>query len=366
MQSRDRILAALNGDGMDRIPIMEIGIWPETLERWQNEGLPKGVSPHDYLGFDKLELLTYDGSLQLKEEIIEEDDETRVYTDGDGCRYKAWKKKQGSPHLIESSVKDTSDWKRLRDNLKADFSRFEKVKKEPVFGLDRDKSQCDAYKSSIENNMFNVIIPTEPCWYYLRLLGEEEALITMATDPDFVEEIISDYNEFNISMIEMMYQRDYRFDAMWVFSDLCYKNGMLFSPKFFRERVLPYQKRFFKFCRDKGMKVIYHSDGYIKDLLPLLIEAGIDCIQPLEARAGNNVIEYSKLYADKISFIGNINADILASGEKNMIFDEIGTKVSSAKETRRYLFHSDHSVPPTVSFDNYCYAIELAKKFGRY
>lgn len=365
MQSRERILAALNGKDMDRIPIMEIGIWPETLERWHSEGLPQWIAPHDYLGLDKLELLAYDGSLKLKEEIIEEDDESKIFTDGDGCRYKAWKKKQGSPHLIESSVKDINDWKKLRDNLKADFSRFEEVKKEPVFGLDRDKNQCDTYKSSIDNNIFTVIVPTEPCWYYLRLLGEEEALITIALNPDFVEEIISDYNEFNIAMIESIYQKGYRFDAMWVFSDLCYKNGMLFSPKFYRERVLPYQKRFFNFCSDKGMKVIYHSDGYIKDLLPLLVEAGIDCIQPLEARAGNNVIEYGSLYADKISFMGNINADILAT-EKKLIFDEVSTKVSNAKETRRYLFHSDHSVPPTVSFDNYCYAIELAKKFGQY
>lgn len=66
------------------------------------------------------------------------------------------------------------------------------------------------------------------------------------------------------------------------------------------------------------MKVIYHSDGNLSQLLPLLIEAGIDCIQPMEARAGNNVVEYTQLYGDRISFIGNINADILATDKEQI------------------------------------------------
>jgi uroporphyrinogen decarboxylase len=133
-----------------------------------------------------------------------------------------------------------------------------------------------------------------------------------------VEEIISDYNDFNIKMVEILYERGYRFDAMWVFSDLAYKNGMLFSPDFFSQIILPYQKKFFDLCKSKGMKVIYHSDGNLSQLLPLLIEAGIDCIQPMEARAGNNVVEYTQLYGDRISFIGNINADILATDKEQI------------------------------------------------
>ena len=113
------------------------------------------------------------------------------------------------------------------------------------------------------------------------------------------------------------------------------------------------------------MKVIYHSDGNVGELLPLLIEAGIDCIQPMEARAGNDVVEYSRLYGGRISFIGNINADVLAS-DKESILAEISRKITGVKDTNRYLFHSDHSVPPTVSFENYSYAIQLAKKFGKY
>lgn len=365
MTSRERILAALNGDKMDRIPMLEIGIWPETVSRWHTEGLPSECTPHEYFGLDTVEFFAYDGSFRLPQQVLEEDEETKIYVDGDGCKYKSWKNNEGAPLLLESPIKDWDDWKRLKGRLDIDFSRFENQKVDPISGQIRKMGQQEAYEINLQKNGFSVITPIEPCWYYLRLLGEEEALITIAADPDFVEEIISTYNEFNLGMMQELLNRGYRFDAMWVFSDLAYKNGMLFSPAFFKKIVLPYQKKFFAFCKENGMKVIYHSDGNIRELLPLLIEAGIDCIQPMEARAGNNVLDFCRLYGDQISFIGNINADVLAS-DKEKIYTEISEKVNGAKKTQRYLYHSDHSIPPTVSFENYSYAVELAKSFGRY
>lgn len=366
MNSRERILAALEGKKTDRIPVMEIGIWPETVERWEKEGLPSGVSPQDYFELDKVEFFTFDGSLQLEGKTIGEDDETKTFIDGNGCTYKAWKNKPGAPLFIESRIKSPLDWEACRINLKPDFSRFEKIDWALIFGTILNESQEERYKRIKQEDAFKVLVPIEPCWYYLGLLGEVEALINMAVDPEFVERIISDYTDFNIGMIKEIFAKGYVFDSIWVFSDLCYKNGMLFSPKFFKDRILPYQKKFFDICKKKGMKIIYHSDGNIKELLPLLIEAGVDCIQPLEARAGNDVVEYSSLYPDKISFIGNINADILASGDKEKIYEEIYNKIKNIKNTNRYIFHSDHSIPPTVSFENYKYAVGLAKEFGAF
>jgi uroporphyrinogen decarboxylase len=364
MNSRERIMAALNGEKMDRIPMLEIAFWPETIERWHKEGLPSGCTPNEYFGLDTMGFFTYDGSLQLVQNILEENKEIKIYTDGDGCTYKAFKNKTNTPQFLESKIKNIEDWEKYKANLRVDFKRFMNCTFDPLTGNTLNKTQDDLYKESIANGTITVLVPIEPCWYFLRLLGEEEALVAMAESPDFVEQVISDYNNFNIDMIEEITNKGYKFDAMWVFSDLCYKNGMLFSPKFYKERVLPYHKRFFDFCKNKGMKVIYHCDGNISNLLPLLIEAGIDCIQPMEARAGNNVIEYSRLYK-KISFLGNINADILSTS-KERIFEEISTKIKGVKESKRYLFHSDHSLPPTISFENYEYAIEVAREFGKY
>lgn len=324
-----------------------------------------GVALADYFGWDKMSLFAYESSLMLATQVVEDRDDLQVVVDGNGCRYKKWKGVQSPPQFLGSSITSLDDWNVRKSNLTADIRRFEDFEIDFVFGLPASKMPRPKYLQAKAENQFTVISPTEPCWYFLRLLGEEEALCTMVTDPDFAEQIISDYTDFTVAMLKRIFAAGYTFDALWVFSDLTYKNGMLFSPVFFRTRVAPYQKRIFDLAKAEGMKVIYHSDGNVAKLIPLLIEVGVDCMQPLEARAGNDVRDYLKTYGDKLSYIGNINADALASG-RDRIYEEIGNKVSEAKKSRRYIFHSDHSIPNTVSLANYQYAMTLAREFGAY
>jgi uroporphyrinogen decarboxylase len=365
MVGRERILAALDGKDCDRVPLTEIGIWPETIKRWEGEGFPRGVSPQDYFGLDKIEFLSFDCSLGFKEITIRETRETKVYTDNNGCTYRMLIDEPGASEFITSSVKSEDDWHALKTNLAAEISRFDNFSKDIVFGGQLSEDQPSRYEKCRAENLFTALVPTEPCWYYLRLLGEEEALVNVAANPDFAGLIIEEYNNFTIDMLKKIFSRGYRFDALWVFSDLCYKNGMLFSPRFFREKVLPQQIRLFDLARENGMKVIYHSDGNVNDILPLLIEAGIDCIQPLEVRAGNDVRHYIDTYADAISYIGNINMDLFTTSKK-AIEQEVSSKILSAKGSHRYLFHSDHSVPYTVSLENYSYGLKIANDVAWY
>ena len=91
----------------------------------------------------------------------------------------------------------------------------------------------------------------------------------------------------------------------------------------------------------------------------------VDCIQPLEARAGNDLRTLVPRYVEKLSFMGNINTDVL-SGSLETIEQEIRDKLSCVVTSHRYIFHSDHSIPPSISFENYAFALELACKYGSY
>jgi uroporphyrinogen decarboxylase len=350
---------------MDRVPLTEIAVWPETEERWRQEGLPTGVSVEDYFGLDKIELFSYEPSLLLPYVVEEDGEREQVILDADGCRYRRWKEIQRPPQFLGSTVNSAPIWRELRGRLTPELSRFETYRHDFIFDRPTDVEQTSRYRRAREEGQFTVIAPTEPCWYFLRLLGLEDALVAMALEPDFVEEVISDYTEFVLGMLEALVSSGFAFDALWVFSDLAYKNGMLFSPNFYRERVAPYQRRIFAFAHDHAMNVIYHCDGYVGELIPLLRDVGVDCIQPLEARAGNDVRRYLQEYGDRLSFMGNINADALAGG-KERVRQEICDKLPEAKSSGRYIFHSDHSVPVTVSFEDYSYAIELAKEIAPY
>jgi uroporphyrinogen decarboxylase len=362
MNSRQRILAALNGEKADRVPITEICIWPETRVRWNSEGMPENISPEDYFGLDKITILPLDSSLGLPSQTRKEDELHYTVSDGNGVTFRYKKNLTNGAQYVSSAVTDPDSWSKYRSRLEPSLSRFERHNRDFCFGRVLPYTVKEQYEQARKEDIFTVYNPTEPCWSFLSLLGEEEALCTICLDPDFAEQVMADYTQFNMDMLDLIYKAGYRFDALWVFSDLCYKTGMLFSPDFFRQRVAPYQKKLFNRAKELGMRIIYHSDGYVGDLIPLLIDVGVECVQPLEVRAGNDVRDYQDKYPGKLSFIGNISADAFAAG-KEAIYQEMSKKLPAVKASRRYIFHSDHSIPDTVSLENYQYAIDLAKEY---
>ncbi len=100
--------------------------------------------------------------------------------------------------------------------------------------------------------------------------------------------------------------------------------------------------------------------------IPLVVEAGFDVIQPLEARAGNDIRLLKPQWGDRITMMGNINADVIAAGNEEQIRHEVVSKLQAAMQHGGYIYHIDHSVPPTVSLANYSLLIRLLKENGVY
>ena len=130
--------------------------------------------------------------------------------------------------------------------------------------------------------------------------------------------------------------------------------------------IMPIHREYRKFCDEHGMFLMLHCDGDVREFIPLIIESGFQAIEPLEARAGNDVRLLKPLYGDKITFFGNINADVIASGTEAQIRAEVVSKVNCAKQGGGYMYHIDHSVPPTISLDNYRLLNRLLKENGQY
>ena len=102
------------------------------------------------------------------------------------------------------------------------------------------------------------------------------------------------------------------------------------------------------------------------ELTPLIIETGFDCIQPIEVKAGNDLVKLKKDYGDQLSFMGGIDVRAMASPDPDDILREISSKIPIAKQGGGYIYHSDHSVPSNVSFEQYCRVIELVNEYGKY
>ena len=352
---RNNFLAALSRKTMPgRVPLAEICFWPETLKRWRQEGLPVGADVYDYFGIDKIFIhYPFDGSLLLEPRVIEDNKDYKVELNSDGVTMQSWKTTYAPPSEIDFLIKNHEDWKRLKHRFEIHAERFQK-------NIEIE------FQKATGSNLLRIVSPFEPLWYVLRTLGFVRALEAMALEPEFIDDMVGTYTDFILSMLQMLIEKGLKYDGLWFFSDLCYKNGMLFSPRLYQERFQSYHLKIARFCRENRLLLMLHCDGDVREFLPLLIETGFDCIQPLEARAGNDVRKLKAEYGTQLCLFGNINMDILARGDQGEIADEVISKVECAKQGGGYVFHSDHSVPPTVSFENYCLALELAKKHGNY
>ena len=357
MTSRQRLQTVLARSIPDRVPMVDISFWPETLERWHQEGLPADVTPDEYFALDRIHNLAFDGSLGLPVEVVEENEEWRVRRDANGVLVKEWLDwhiSYSPPVRVDCRVKTWDDWRQVKGGLQVQADRM---------GQERQQ----AYREWRQQDRLVVVSPVEPMWFLLQqLTGFEIGLPMLAEQPDLAADILQTYTDFILGMCQLCVDQGMTFDGLWFFSDLCYRNGMLFSPGMYEEQLKPCHQRVKEWCEGQGIPLMLHCDGDVRQFIPLLMEVGLDAIQPLEARCGNDVRELKPLYGKDLVFFGNIGTDVMASGSDADIDEEVSTKVTVAKEGGGYIYHCDHSIPPTVSFERYTRVVELVRQYGLY
>ena len=114
------------------------------------------------------------------------------------------------------------------------------------------------------------------------------------------------------------------------------------------------------------MKVLMHSDGDVREVIPILSDIGLDCMEPLEVKSNMDLFELKRQYGGKLALMGGIDTRIIEEGTDDELEEEISTKLEVAKQGGGYIYHSDHSITEKVSFQRFCFLLELIKKYGTY
>jgi uroporphyrinogen decarboxylase len=349
MNARERVATVLAGGVPDRVPLVDT-YWATTIERWRREGLPADRSPHDEFGTDEIVRIGGDYTLQMPERVLEADDVSRTYWDSEGALRKDLHLAVGwTSQWLDFSVKTRQDWERLRPQMAYRASRI-------------PAGAWASFQDARARNRF-VCYSAHACFHptWMRV-GMEQMLIWMLDDPAFVHELYAAHTQLVIDLYEGMRERGFEFDGAFLADDLGYRAAPLISPALYRELVMPYHKRLCDRFAADGLETILHSDGNIRPLIPLFIEAGFRGLHPLEAKAGLDVRALKAQYGNQLVWIGNVDVRKL-SGTRQEIEAEV-SKIQAAKEGGGYIYHSDHSVPNSVSLESYRYAIELVRRYG--
>lgn len=377
MNSRDRILTAFNFQEPDHIPIHD-NPWFATVDRWHNEGLPADISPAEFFNYD---IVCYgaDTSPRFPIVTLEESEEYIIETTPFGGVRRNHKDYSTTPEIINYPVKSRADWEQIKQRLiptsdRVDWSgtqavdttaarTFDFFRIKPWIEWRQGLEGCRKARADGKFICYASGIGYDKLYNYI---ATEELLINTATDPDWVADMYETDANLVINMCEIMRQGGYKFDGAFLYCDLAYQNGLFFSPRTYEEQLHPVFQRLFDYFNNNHLPVILHTDGRVHQLIPYFVKAGLRCLQPLEVKAGMDLVALKEEWHGKLAFMGGIDTRLMAENDLKIIEEEIRTKISVAKRGGGYIYHCDHSIPNNVSFKQYQRVLELVQQYGGY
>ncbi|HOP55233.1 MAG TPA: uroporphyrinogen decarboxylase family protein [bacterium] len=350
MTSRERVRMTLEHREPDRVPIHD-SVWSATVSRWHKEGLPEEIPVSEYFDY---EIVGFGADLspRFPVKVLERNETYIVETTPYGGIRRNFRDYSTTPEIIDWPVKSKEDWYKIKDRLQPNITRVDWVSSLNDYSRTYGDGKFVTYSAAMGYDQFQSYIKTE------------ELLILLVEDPKWAKDMFRTHAILLIEMAKIMMEYGFKFDGAFLYNDMGYRNGLLFSPRTYQEVLQETDAMVCEFFHKNNMPVILHSCGNVKELIPYLIDAGFDCLQPLEVKAGMDLLELKPEYGDKISFMGGI--DVRKMTDPVAIEEEISRKFEVAKKGGGYIYHSDHSIPKNISFEDYNRVISLVKKYGKY
>ncbi|MEE4193685.1 MAG: uroporphyrinogen decarboxylase family protein [Anaerolineae bacterium] len=202
-----------------------------------------------------------------------------------------------------------------------------------------------------------VFLGLDPCWHSM---GFETFCEACLLEPELVTEVLGRITDWYAMVMEEICKLD--FDFIWAADDIAYHTSPFFSPRLYRRLLLPHTKK----VADKITKPwIYHSDGNLVPIWDDLLSQGMNAIHPLES--GSMDLDYLKQnYGDKVSFVGGIDLRILEAGTPEETETEVKKLISILGPGYGYLLGASNSVTPDVIPENERAMLAALAKYGVY
>ena len=356
LTSQERVHRAFTRQDHDRVPRHE-SFWGETITRWKDEGLSGDAQTVlDMLGSDFHGLCwVWPCIFPGQNTLLEEDAQTRVVRDSQGKRVRYWKEKSGTPEHLGFECSSREVWEHT----------FKPALLDTGLQIDPDAVKRN-YRRGRAKGLWCHLTGVESFEETRSLMGDEITLMAMVEDPEWIRDVSRTFTDQVLRNFDAAMATGIQPDGLWIYGDMAYNHATMCSPQMYKELIWPDHKRMAEWAHAHNMKFIYHTDGDINGVMDLYVQAGFDCLQPLEAKAGVDIRTLCPKYGRQLAFFGNIDVMKMATNDLAGIEDEIKAKFTAGMATKGYIYHSDHSVPPQVSWHTYQAIIRMVEKYGRY
>jgi hypothetical protein len=327
---------------VDRIPLMEMGVWPETLERWHHEGLPAWVRElrhlEDYLQLDRsfnLNWLAIQGEVYppFEPEVLDDREEDQVVRDENGVVCRQRKHHKTIPQFLRFPVANEADYDRLRPRLDG--------RSPGRYPDDFDEDlRWRRHRGEIVGANFRSFFG-----FHRNIVGMENWCTAFYDQPNLVRRMIADRLQFAKDVFARVLATG-ALDFVQVWEDMSFKTASMISPKLVREHMLPAYVELVRYLREGGVK-------------PIFLEAGMDGTHPCEIAAGSDPVMLRRKHPD-IALMGGLDKRAIASGREEV--DAELARVRPLLKEGGYIPMLDHFVPPDVSYETYLYYVERRRE----
>lgn len=350
MNQRDLFNNIMHYGEFDRMPVWHWTGWPETMERWYSEGLPRDADPLVY--FDATWSTGFPVNLDImpvfESEVLEETESYLLIRQGDGVIAQHSKKGSSIPHYVDFTFKDRSAWHEYEKRLQPDPARIpENIDKiiEDVVALNRP-----------------IAVGTGSMIGFLRnWMGVENLAYTCYDDPELIGEVVDTYSSLICWSLDQILPK-VKVDMGWHWEDICFKSGPLVSPSIFRKYILPGYRRISDKLLSYGCDLhAVDCDGKVDDLVPIWLEGGINVMFPIEIGTWDaDPMAFRKKYGKELRVIGGINKLVLERDRK-AIDDEIERRKPLMADGG-FIPIPDHLMTPGTPLDNYKYYLDRIRE----
>ena len=197
------------------------------------------------------------------------------------------------------------------------------------------------------------------------LAGFEGVLMAFVEEPDLVRGLVELSVEVNIEMAGECARRGA--DFIFTGDDYAAAERPFMSPKAFREFLYPGLKRVVAGFHEAGLPIIKHTDGRIGPLLEMILDSGIDCLDPIDPIAGLDIGQMKRDHGDRIALKGNVDcAHTLTFGSVQQVVEETKSVIAKAADGGGLIVSSSNSIHSSVKPGNYLAMWNAIRMYGQY
>jgi len=197
------------------------------------------------------------------------------------------------------------------------------------------------------------------------LMGYENLLMAIAADPPLVQALVDLSVEVNLAMAREVAARGVR--IVYTGDDFAGDNGPLMSPSHFRALFYPGLRRVMQGFKALGLKVIKHTDGMIWPLADMIVDSGIDCLDPIDPVAGMDLAKVKETYGARIALKGNVDcAHLMTLGSPAEVAEATRAALRTGMPGGGFILSSSNSIHSSVKPENYRAMLETLRECGEY